>query len=166
MLRVLTQSLFCLCRAGLRTETSIVAETAQSFSTHHTAVLIGYGAHAVCPYLALETCRQWRSTPRYPLLPSWNAHTLPVRLHQATGCGLLFGCMAWLNCRASCTFVCCNGAGKVCWCGLWVHAVTGVTQCALSGTGQSFLWVLIPDSSGMLCTFWRDDKYPTVLTCN
>lgn len=55
-------SLFC--RAGLRTETSIVAETAQSFSTHHTAVLIGYGAHAVCPYLALETCRQWRSTPR------------------------------------------------------------------------------------------------------
>ncbi|KAL3156941.1 hypothetical protein ABBQ38_001200 [Trebouxia sp. C0009 RCD-2024] len=53
-----------LIRAGLRTETSIVAETAQSFSTHHTAVLIGYGAHAVCPYLALETCRQWRSTPR------------------------------------------------------------------------------------------------------
>ncbi|DBA68490.1 TPA: Ferredoxin-dependent glutamate synthase 1, chloroplastic/mitochondrial [Trebouxia sp. C0005] len=53
-----------LIRAGLRTETSIVAETAQSFSTHHTAVLIGYGAHAVCPYLALETCRQWRMTPR------------------------------------------------------------------------------------------------------
>lgn len=52
-------------RAGLRTETSIVAESAQCFSTHHMAMLIGYGAHAVCPYLALETCRQWRKTPRW-----------------------------------------------------------------------------------------------------
>jgi glutamate synthase (ferredoxin) len=53
-----------LIKAALRTETSIVAETAQCFSTHHMSVLIGYGAHAVCPYLALETCRQWRSNSR------------------------------------------------------------------------------------------------------
>lgn len=52
------------CRRGLRTETSIVAETAQCFSTHQFCVLIGYGAHAVCPYLALETCRQWRQSNR------------------------------------------------------------------------------------------------------
>ncbi|MFS7907211.1 putative glutamate synthase (ferredoxin) [Helianthus anomalus] len=38
---------------------SIVADTAQCFSTHHFATLIGYGASAVCPYLAFETCRQW-----------------------------------------------------------------------------------------------------------
>ncbi|CAD7701884.1 unnamed protein product [Ostreobium quekettii] len=53
-----------LIRKYLRTETSIVVETAQCFSTHHLAVLIGYGAHAVCPYLTFETCRQWRLSPR------------------------------------------------------------------------------------------------------
>lgn len=53
-----------LIRTGLRTETSIVADTAQCFSTHQLATLIGYGAHAVCPYLAFETARQWRSAPR------------------------------------------------------------------------------------------------------
>jgi glutamate synthase (ferredoxin) len=53
-----------LIKAGLRTETSIVVETAQCFSTHHVAMLVGYGAHAVCPYLAFETCRQWRASPR------------------------------------------------------------------------------------------------------
>ncbi len=54
-------------RTGLRTETSIIAETAQAFSTHHIAVLVGYGAHAVVPYLAFETCRQWRAAPRCAL---------------------------------------------------------------------------------------------------
>jgi glutamate synthase (ferredoxin) len=53
-----------LIRAGLRTETSLVADTAQCFSTHHAALLVGYGAHAVCPYLAFETARQWRTSPR------------------------------------------------------------------------------------------------------
>ncbi|KAK7378064.1 hypothetical protein VNO80_03500 [Phaseolus coccineus] len=45
---------------GLRTSASIIADTAQCFSTHQFACLIGYGASAVSPYLALETCRQWR----------------------------------------------------------------------------------------------------------
>ncbi|CAN6206347.1 unnamed protein product [Urochloa humidicola] len=49
-----------LIQSGLRMSASIVADTAQCFSTHHFACLIGYGASAVCPYLALETCRQWR----------------------------------------------------------------------------------------------------------
>lgn len=53
-----------LIARGIRSDTSIVAETAQAFSTHHMAVLVGYGAHAVCPYLAFETCRQWRSSTR------------------------------------------------------------------------------------------------------
>ena len=53
-----------LIRTGLRTETSIVAETAQCFSTHQLAVMVGYGAHAVCPYLAFETARQWRVASR------------------------------------------------------------------------------------------------------
>jgi len=49
---------------GLRMSTSIVVDTAQCFSTHHFACLIGYGASAICPYLALETCRQWRMSTR------------------------------------------------------------------------------------------------------
>lgn len=41
-----------------------MAETAQCFSTHHLAVLVGYGAHAVCPYLGFESARQWRFNDR------------------------------------------------------------------------------------------------------
>ncbi|MGB7416272.1 MAG: glutamate synthase large subunit [Thermosynechococcaceae cyanobacterium] len=48
-----------LIRQGLRLKASIVVDTAQCWSTHHFACLIGYGAAAICPYLALETARQW-----------------------------------------------------------------------------------------------------------
>lgn len=50
-----------LIRQGLRLQASIVVDTAQCWSTHHFACLIGYGASAVCPYLALETVRGWWS---------------------------------------------------------------------------------------------------------
>merc|ERR1719155_138888 len=53
-----------LIKKAIRTETSIVTETAQCFSTHHMAVLVGYGASAVCPWLALEAVRQWRTSPK------------------------------------------------------------------------------------------------------
>ena len=53
-----------LIASKLRSDTSIVAETAQCFSTHHLATLVGYGVHAVCPYLGFETCRQWRASSR------------------------------------------------------------------------------------------------------
>lgn len=46
-----------LIRQGLRLECSIVVETAQAWTTHHFACLFGYGAQAVCPYLALEIVR-------------------------------------------------------------------------------------------------------------
>ncbi|MEM8672615.1 MAG: glutamate synthase large subunit [Cyanobacteria bacterium P01_G01_bin.67] len=48
-----------LIRQGLRLRTSLVVDTAQCWSTHHYACLIGYGASAVCPYLTLESVRQW-----------------------------------------------------------------------------------------------------------
>ncbi|MDB9529049.1 glutamate synthase-related protein [Oscillatoria sp. CS-180] len=48
-----------LIRQGLRMKVSIVVDTAQCWSTHHFACLIGYGASAVCPYLALESVRHW-----------------------------------------------------------------------------------------------------------
>ncbi len=50
-----------LCVEGLRMKASIVVDTAQCWSTHHFACLIGYGASAICPYLAFETTRHWWS---------------------------------------------------------------------------------------------------------
>jgi glutamate synthase (ferredoxin) len=41
-----------------------VVETAQAWSTHHFAALIGYGASAVHPYLALESVRAWQGAKR------------------------------------------------------------------------------------------------------
>ncbi len=53
-----------LIRQGLRMRASLVVDTAQCWSTHHYACLIGYGASAVCPYLTLETIRRWWADPR------------------------------------------------------------------------------------------------------
>ncbi len=44
-----------LIRQGTRTKVSIVVETGEARELHHFAVLIGYGANAVNPYLAFET---------------------------------------------------------------------------------------------------------------
>ncbi len=44
-----------LTALGLRTQTGLVVETGSARETHHFAVLAGYGAEAVHPYLALET---------------------------------------------------------------------------------------------------------------
>lgn len=44
-----------LVREGLRTTAGLVVETGTAREVHHFAVLAGYGAEAVHPYLALET---------------------------------------------------------------------------------------------------------------
>ncbi|MDE1978262.1 MAG: glutamate synthase subunit alpha, partial [Betaproteobacteria bacterium] len=44
-----------LIQLGLRTQTGLVVETGSARETHHMAVLAGYGAEAVHPYLALDT---------------------------------------------------------------------------------------------------------------
>lgn len=46
-----------LLRVGLRWQTSIVAETGDARDVHQFACLIGYGANAIYPYLALATIR-------------------------------------------------------------------------------------------------------------
>ncbi|MBW4543821.1 MAG: glutamate synthase subunit alpha [Symplocastrum torsivum CPER-KK1] len=53
-----------LIRQGLRMKASLIVDTAQCWDTHHFGCLIGYGASAVCPYLALESVRQWISNPK------------------------------------------------------------------------------------------------------
>ncbi len=47
-----------LVAQGLRTRVGLVVETGSARETHHFAVLAGYGAEAVHPYLALETLQQ------------------------------------------------------------------------------------------------------------
>ena len=47
-----------LVREGLRTTAGLVVETGSAREVHHFAVLAGYGAEAVHPYLALETLAQ------------------------------------------------------------------------------------------------------------
>nr|UAD87153.1 glutamate synthase [Gracilaria pacifica] len=59
-----------LISQNLRHKVSIIVETAQCWSTHHFACLIGYGASAICPYMAFLTVRQWWHNPRIQKLMS------------------------------------------------------------------------------------------------
>ena len=58
-----------LVRAGLRTNTGIAVEAGDVRDVHHAAVLIGYGAGAVCPWLALETARATAGVDGDPKIP-------------------------------------------------------------------------------------------------
>jgi glutamate synthase (NADPH) large chain len=44
-----------LVRRGIRTRSTLVVETAEAREVHHFALLVGYGASAINPYLAFET---------------------------------------------------------------------------------------------------------------
>ncbi len=46
-----------LIRKGLRNATAIIVDTGEAREVIHFALLIGYGADAICPYLALYTIR-------------------------------------------------------------------------------------------------------------
>nr|YP_009237473.1 ferredoxin-dependent glutamate synthase [Wildemania schizophylla]AKS28520.1 ferredoxin-dependent glutamate synthase [Wildemania schizophylla] len=80
---------------GLRQDVSILVETAQCWSTHHFACLIGYGASAVCPYLAFETARHWWSNPKTKMLmskgrlPACNIQEAQANYKKAVEAGLL-----------------------------------------------------------------------------
>jgi glutamate synthase (NADPH) large chain len=44
-----------LVRSGLRTSTGLVIDTGSAREVHHFALLAGYGAEAICPWLAFES---------------------------------------------------------------------------------------------------------------
>ncbi|HTD20718.1 MAG TPA: glutamate synthase-related protein, partial [Ktedonobacteraceae bacterium] len=46
-----------LLRRGLRTYASLICETGAAWDVHHVALLLGYGAEAIVPYLALTSVR-------------------------------------------------------------------------------------------------------------
>ncbi|WP_239256559.1 glutamate synthase large subunit [Listeria ilorinensis] len=44
-----------LIQAGTRTKVSLIIKTAEARDVHHSAMLVGYGADAIFPYLAIDT---------------------------------------------------------------------------------------------------------------
>ena len=59
-----------LIRQGLRTEVGLVIETGEAREVHHFALLAGYGAEAINPYLAFETLVEMRDQLPQPLPPA------------------------------------------------------------------------------------------------
>ena len=55
-----------LIRKGLRTSVGLVVESAEPREVHHFAVLAGYGAEAINPYLAFETLLQMHQDGLFP----------------------------------------------------------------------------------------------------
>ncbi|CAA9586105.1 Ferredoxin-dependent glutamate synthase [uncultured Synechococcales cyanobacterium] len=84
-----------LIRQGLRMKASLVIDTAQCWNTHHFGCLLGYGASAVCPYMAFETVRQWWSEPKtQKLMATGKIETCTIvgaqnNYRKATEAGLL-----------------------------------------------------------------------------
>jgi len=54
-----------LVKAGLRTSTGLVIDTGSAREVHHFALLAGYGAEAVCPWLVFETINHMGSKDNY-----------------------------------------------------------------------------------------------------
>ncbi len=83
-----------LLNLGLRLQTSLVVDTAQCWSTHHLACLIGYGASAVCPWLTWETARHWLAQPKVQTniergkLPALTADLVQANVRKALEDGL------------------------------------------------------------------------------
>nr|YP_009313044.1 Glutamate synthase [Dermonema virens]SCW21298.1 Glutamate synthase [Dermonema virens] len=71
-----------LIKNNIRQQVSLVVETAQCWNTHHFACLIGYGASAVCPYLAFQTARNWWNHPKTQKLMA-NGKISPLSIQEA-----------------------------------------------------------------------------------
>ncbi|MDQ8204085.1 glutamate synthase large subunit [Pelagicoccus sp. SDUM812003] len=76
-----------LIREGLRADAEIVVEAGDVWETHHVATLVGYGAAAVNPYLAIESLQDLRD--RGVIDASFDDATLLKRFTKAVNSGLL-----------------------------------------------------------------------------
>jgi glutamate synthase (NADPH/NADH) large chain len=75
-----------LIRAKTRTKVGLIVETGDARECHHVALLIGYGASAVAPYLAIETVRDMA---RRGVLEGVAEDKAAASLIKALGKGLL-----------------------------------------------------------------------------
>jgi glutamate synthase (NADPH/NADH) large chain/glutamate synthase (ferredoxin) len=82
-----------LVRTGLRARVGLVAETGDAFDIHHFACLIGYGAEAVHPWLALATVESMFGEAEAPKKPTDTPRPAPAeaieRYRAAAEKGLL-----------------------------------------------------------------------------
>jgi glutamate synthase (NADPH/NADH) large chain len=81
-----------LIKEKTRTRVGLIVESGDARETHHVALLVGYGAAAICPYLAIETVRDLAA--RGELDGSGGSHTITQdraekNLIKALGKGLL-----------------------------------------------------------------------------
>jgi glutamate synthase (NADPH/NADH) large chain len=80
-----------LIKEKTRTRVGLIVESGDARETHHIALLVGYGAAAICPYLAIETVRdlaargEVRSASGQPITPG----RAEKNLIKALGKGLL-----------------------------------------------------------------------------
>ena len=75
-----------LVREGSRTKCGLLIETGEAREVHHVALLLGYGAGAVNPYLAFETLHD---LVRQALLPGATDHQAVMRYVKALNKGVL-----------------------------------------------------------------------------
>ena len=76
-----------LVRAGTRLQTGLISESGEPRSVHSVAVLVGYGAAAVNPYLMLETISELVSLGQLP--PGMTAEDAQRRAVKGVAKGLL-----------------------------------------------------------------------------
>jgi len=76
-----------LMRNGTRMRIGIIVETGEAREVHHFALLVGYGAGAINPYLAFETLEDLVSSGAYPGLK--DAETARKKYVKALDKGLL-----------------------------------------------------------------------------
>jgi len=76
-----------LIRKGLRTSTGLVVETGEAREIHHFAMLAGYGAEAINPYLAFEALASLHAEGEFP--SEVDAHEVVHRYIKSVGKGLL-----------------------------------------------------------------------------
>ncbi len=74
-----------LIARGLRTSTGLVVETGGAREVHHFALLAGYGAEAIYPYLALQTVRDLAKLAK----PAITAEKAVQNFQKAIGKGLM-----------------------------------------------------------------------------
>ncbi|MEL7145142.1 MAG: glutamate synthase central domain-containing protein, partial [Bacteroidota bacterium] len=76
-----------LVRKNLRTRAGLVVEAGDAWETHHFATIIGYGASAVYPFIAMDTLRSLANNGR--LQDGIDAETAVKNYQHAIGYGLL-----------------------------------------------------------------------------
>ena len=78
-----------LTNAQKRMKTSLVVESGEARDVHHMACLIGFGATAVCPYLAHQTIRELVETDKKKNFEGISIPDAQMHYHKALEKGLL-----------------------------------------------------------------------------